>query len=167
MNATKARTRIDALVPKTMMRDLPGWPIAPVPACFGGDPRSLAFCCHPGHALTFADTCQRDALLEKAGLSKADFVRIKDAFSKMHSWDDGRTCFGSLSYCCMRANGCPGSRDIVLQEKYPGKSWEEIKQAYFSLKQALSIVLLKACKNKALVRPFIEIEESESANAGK
>ncbi len=161
MNATKARTRICALVPKNMLRDLPGWPIAPVPACYGGDPRSLTFCCHPGHALTFADTCQRDVLLEKVGLSKAEFVRVKDAFSKAHDWDDDRTCFGNLSYCCMRAGGCPGNRDIVLQEKYPGKSWEEIKQIYFSLKQALSIELLKACKNKVLVEPFIEADELE------
>nr|MDO8083963.1 hypothetical protein [Candidatus Sigynarchaeum springense] len=160
MNATKAHTRIDTLVPKGMLRDLPGWSIAPVPACYGGDPRSLTFCCHPGHALTFADTCQRDALLEKVGLSKADFIRIKDAFSKAHDWDDDRTCFGSLSYCCMRAGGCPGNRDQVLQEKYPNKSWEEVKTVYFSTKQKLSLELLKACSNKALVQPFIDIEES-------
>jgi predicted metal-binding transcription factor (methanogenesis marker protein 9) len=167
MNATKARNSIDALVPKAMLRDLPGWSIAPVPACFGGDPRSLTFCCHPGHALTFADSCQRDDLLEKVGLSKADFVRIKDAFSKAHGWDDERTCFGNLSYCCMRAGGCPGNRDIVLKEKYPGKSWDEVKRAYFSLKKALGLELLKACKNTALVEPFIEIEQAESINKGR
>ncbi|MEX2681047.1 MAG: hypothetical protein Q6373_005570 [Candidatus Sigynarchaeota archaeon] len=160
MNATKASNRIDELVPREMLRDLPGWSIAPVPACHGGDPRSLTFCCHPGYALTFAATCQRDALLEKVGLSKAEFIRIKDAFSKAHDWDDERTCFGSLSYCCMRAGGCPGNRDQVLQEKYPDKSWEEIKAVYFSLKQRLSLELLKACNNKALVQPFIDIEES-------
>ncbi|MBN2151269.1 MAG: hypothetical protein JW839_07490 [Candidatus Lokiarchaeota archaeon] len=161
MNASKARAAIDALVPARLLRDLPGWPIAPVPACHGGDPRSLTFCCHPGHALTFAATCQRDAVLEKVGLSKADFVRLKDAFSKKHGWDDDRTCFGSLSYCCMRAGGCPGNRDLVLHEKYPGKSWEEIKTIYFSLKRELGLELLRSCKNKALVQPLIDIEERE------
>ncbi|NMC05938.1 MAG: hypothetical protein GYA24_12040 [Candidatus Lokiarchaeota archaeon] len=160
MNATNARASIDALVPRSMLRDLPGWSIAPVPACHGGDPRSLAFCCHPGHALTFADTCQRDALLAKVGLSAQEFVRIKDTFSKAHGWDDERTCFGNLSYCCMRAGGCPGNRDMVLRQKYPGMTWDEIKRVYFSLKRELAIEILEACRNKALVEPYLDIERS-------
>nr|MDO8111221.1 hypothetical protein [Candidatus Sigynarchaeota archaeon] len=160
MSNSRTKASIEAIVAPDMLRNVPGWTDAPVPACYGGDPRSLTFCCHPGHALTFADSCQRDALLDHVGLSKAAFVRIKDDFSREHGWDAERVCFGNLAYCCMRNGGCPGNRDLVLQEKYPGKSVDEIKHIYFSLKRELSIKLLKLCKNKVLVQSFLDFEES-------
>ena len=149
------------LVDAKLLRDLNGWKDAPVPACFGGDPRSLTFCCHPGYGLTFGFKCQRDPLLKKVGLTKEKFIKIKDEFSKENDWDDERVCFKSLSYCCMRSGGCPGYRDIVLKEKYPGLSWEEVKEKYFALKQKLALKLLVACKNEDWVKPFLDHEQSK------
>ncbi|MHA1700263.1 MAG: hypothetical protein ACTSWN_15575 [Promethearchaeota archaeon] len=154
-NIKDAKEGIEALIPKSLLRNVPGWKNAPVPACYGGDPRSLTFCCHPDYPLTFHFKCRRDALLKLVGLEKKEFVRIKDEFSKEHDWD-GDVCFKSLSYCCMRAGGCPGNRDRVLKQKYPGRSWEQVLKIYFSLKKELANKILKACKNKDVVRPFIK-----------
>ncbi|MHA1681357.1 MAG: hypothetical protein ACTSUE_10130 [Promethearchaeota archaeon] len=157
--------RVELLVKKQLLRDVPGWKNAPVPACFGGDPRSLTFCCHPGYSLTFGFKCQRDALLEKCGLSKNDFVKIKDAFSKKQGWDDPGVCFKSISYCCMRRGGCPAGRDDALRSRYPGKGWEDVLKEYFSRKKQLAVLLLDACKNRDVVEPFLEAErEIESIN---
>ncbi len=156
---SKARNaELASLVSEALLRDVPGWPGAPVPACMGGDPRSLTFCCAPGFALSHGLICRRDALLEEVGLTPAEFSSIKDHFSKEHGWDDDRTCFKSLSYCCMRQGGCPAGRDIALAERNPGKSWDGVKAYYFSRKRLLSIKLLEACNNKDVVRPFIAVE---------
>jgi predicted metal-binding transcription factor (methanogenesis marker protein 9) len=144
------------------IRNLPGWKFAPVPICFGGDVRALAFCCHPLYNLTHSAICRRKATLEKIGLTEDEFIQIKDAFSKLHNWDDPRVCFKSLSYCCMRRDGCPNTRDYVLYELYGNSStpWPTIQQEYFSRKRLLSIEILKAAKNKALVKPFLNFEEN-------
>ncbi|MHA1232232.1 MAG: hypothetical protein ACTSPQ_16485 [Candidatus Helarchaeota archaeon] len=106
-----------------LIRDVPGWKNAPVPACYGGDYRSLTFCCHPNYTLTFSYKCMRDFLLKEIGLSKEEFIRIKDEFSKENNWDAPTVCFRSLSYCCMRRGGCPGDRDNVLKALYPRKDY--------------------------------------------
>lgn len=152
-----------------LLRDVPGWKDAPVPACMGGDPRSLAFCCAPGYALSFGFKCRRDELLAEVGLSQDEFTRVKDEFSAANDWDDDRVCFKSLSYCCMRAGGCPGNRDVVLREKYDGTTGvagiEHVMRKYFSLKRRLAVALLERCKNVDLVAPFIDHEKDPNNEA--
>jgi len=71
-------------------------------------------------------------------------------------WDDGTPCFGSLSYCCMRANGCP-RRDASLLTKYPDlaedgcgemKVGPKIMAKYFAAKRQLAKHLLLGAKNQ-------------------
>lgn len=148
------------MIDESRTRNLPGWNRAPIPICLGGDVRALAFCCHPGYSLTHSSICRRKVALKKIGLSEEEYVKIKDAFSKQHNWDDPRVCFKSLSYCCMRRNGCPNTRDFVLYELYGSEStpWEVIQREYFSRKRLLCIELLKNAKNKEYVKPFLEFE---------
>ncbi len=149
------------MIDEARTRNLPGWKFAPVPICFGGDVRALAFCCHPGYSLTHSPICGRKKILEKIGLSEEEYVKVKDSFSKRFDWDDPRPCFKSLSYCCMRRDGCPHTRDFVLYEKYgEGEStpWEKIQKEYFSRKRLLCLELLKTATNKKLVEPYLEFE---------
>ena len=143
---------------------------APVPACFGGDPRSITFCCHPGYNLTFSYKCQRANMLRRIGMSNDQFVLIKDEFAEKNCWEDSRVCFGSLSYCCMRRDGCPGGRDLVLFEKYGGNNskvirngekWDHVRMKYFSLKKELALILLRAAKNQNEVEPYVRDLEEE------
>ena len=138
-------------------RDLEGWKNASVPLCMGGDFRALTWCCKQGYSLTFGYKCVRDQVLKTVGLSQKKFIEIKEQFSKEHNWDDdaGATCFGTLSYCCMRNSGCE-RRDYLLKEKYKGKPWEEIKKGYFEKKKLLSKKILEACENQAIVSKLIE-----------
>jgi len=142
------------------IRNLPGWKNAPVPICFGGDIRALAFCCHPKYNLTHSSICRRKITLEKIGLTEEQYIQIKDAFSEDHNWGDPRVCFKSLSYCCMRRDGCPNTRDYVLYELYGDSStpWSTIQQEYFSRKRLLCIEILKGAKKKALIKPFLDFE---------
>lgn len=146
-------------------RNLPGWKFAPVPICFGGDFRALAFCCHPHFSLTHSSICRRNATLKKIDLTEEEYIQIKDAFSKQHNWDDPRVCFKSLSYCCMRRDGCPNTRDYILYELYGGNStpWPIIQQEYFSRKRLLSIEILKSAGKKALLQPFLEFEANNES----
>ena len=160
MPSTESPPPLRDLVDPSMLRELPGWKDAPVPACLGGDPRSLTFCCAPGYGLTFGFKCRREEVLDLLGLTMDEFTRIKDEFSREHGWDDDGTCFKSLSYCCMRAGGCPGNRDSILRKKYPGKDKTGIMKEYFALKRLLAIRLLEGCKNVALVRPFLAHERA-------
>ncbi|MFW9987163.1 MAG: methanogenesis marker 9 domain-containing protein [Candidatus Odinarchaeota archaeon] len=129
------------------IRHLPGWEEnAPVPLCMGGDYRALTFCCKPGYSLTFGFKCKRDEVLKELGLSSEEFLRVKEEFSKENNWDSEKVCFGSLSYCCMRRNGCP-KRDIALLERYPKKPLEEIMEIYFKKKKELSKRILESIKN--------------------
>lgn len=147
------------------IRNLPGWKYAPVPVCFGGDIRALAFCCHPGFSLTHSAVCQRKVVLKKIGLSEADYVKIKNEFSKSQEWEDPRVCFKSLSYCCMRRDGCPNTRDFVLYELYGDEKtpWEVIQKEYFSRKRLLCIELLKKARNKDVVKPYLEFEKNNGS----
>ncbi len=138
-------------------RDLDGWKNAPVPLCMGGDLRALTWCCKPGYSLTFGYKCIRDEILKKVGLSAEKFITLKEQFSAEQKWDDdlNATCFGSLSYCCMRNSGCE-RRDYLLKAKYKGKKWNEIKKVYFEKKKVLAKRILQACENRAIVSTLLD-----------
>jgi len=72
----------------------------------------------------------KDKILTEIGLTPEEFIQIKVEFSNENNWDSDVVCFGSLSYCCMRRNGC-SRRDLALVERYPNKSLEEIMKIYF------------------------------------
>jgi len=145
---------------KDKLRDLPGWEkIAPIPVCMGGDYRGLTFCCKPGCSLTFVFKCRRDEKLSELGLSAEEFINIKEEFSKENNWDSELVCFGSLSYCCMRRDGC-SRRDIALLERYPNMDLEDIMKIYFQKKRELSKRILECIKNdggKKRVKPFLDL----------
>lgn len=142
-------------ISKEYLRNLPNWENAPVPICMGGDYRALTWCCKPGSSLTFGFKCMRDQRLKEIGLTPEEFIRIKEDFSKKHDWDSEFPCFGSLSYCCMRQGGC-SRRDPGLIEKYPNKPMSQIMADYYKLKRELAVIILKAVKNKELVKDLIE-----------
>jgi predicted metal-binding transcription factor (methanogenesis marker protein 9) len=128
-------------ISKKFLRDIPNWDNAPVPVCMNGDYRALTFCCKPGHSLTFGFKCQRDDVLKEVGLTPEEFMAIKVDFSQKHNWDSSETCFGSLTYCCMRQGGCH-RRDFALARRYPGKSSEEALAEYYLLKKELSDIIM-------------------------
>ncbi len=144
-----------AKIPKKYVRDIPNWEMAPIPACMGGDYRSLTFCCKPGHSLTFGYKCMRDTRLKEIGMTAKEFIQIKEDFSKLHQWDSDETCFGSLSYCCMRQGGC-SHRDIALARRYPQLSYKEALAEYFRLKRVLNKDILKNASNQEKILPFLE-----------
>ncbi len=141
------------------LRDLPGWEkVAPIPLCMGGDYRALTFCCKPGYSLAFAFKCRRDEILSELGLSPEEFIKIKEEFSKENNWDSELVCFGSLSYCCMRRNGC-SRRDLALIERYPSITSEDIMRTYFKKKKELSKRILENVKNiegKKKIKPLLD-----------
>ena len=142
------------------LRDLPGWEKnAPVPVCMGGDYRALTFCCKPGYSLTFGFKCMRDEKLQELGISTEEFIKIKEEFSKENDWDADITCFGSISYCCMRRGGCP-RRDVALVERYPGMPINEIMELYFQKKKELSKRILERIRNqegKDRIKPYLDV----------
>ena len=91
-------------------------------------------------------------------MSAEEFIRIKEEFSKKHNWDSDFTCYGSLSYCCMRQGGCY-RRDPGLAIRYPNMSYPEILKEYYTLKKELAQLLLKNVKNQIAVKDFIELED--------
>jgi predicted metal-binding transcription factor (methanogenesis marker protein 9) len=147
-------------IPPDKLRDLPGWEEnAPVPICMGGDYRALTFCCKPGFSLTFAYKCRRDEILKEIGLSPEEFINLKDEFSEENNWESEIVCFGSISYCCMRAGGCP-RRDVALVERYPGKPIEEIMKLYFQKKRELSKKILERVNDpdgKEKVKRYLDL----------
>ncbi len=156
---------------KDFLRNVPGWVNAPVPVCMGGDFRALTFCCKPGMPLAFAAKCRRDEKLRQIGLSPEKFIAIKDKFSKTLHWDDAIPCFGSLSYCCMRASGCP-RRDAALLAKYPqfaeNGSGEphvgpKIMEKYFAAKHELAVLLLRASENTKEAAFWLKWDEVEKS----
>ena len=134
------------------IRTVPGWEKAPVPICFGGDPRALTFCCDPGYPLAYEQKCSRSKMLREIGLSEEDYLDLKREFAKEMGWDDERVCFNSLSFCCLRRNGCP-RRDEAVRDLCG--SFED----YFLKKRVLALKILKAAKNKEKVEPYIKYEE--------
>lgn len=134
-------------IEKDKLRDLPGWEKnAPVPICMDGDFRALTFCCKPGFSLTFGFKCLRDEKLKEIGIDPEEFVRIKEEFSEENDWASDILCFDSISYCCMRAGGCP-RRDVALVNRYPGKTLEDIMKVYFQKKKELSKKILESIIN--------------------
>ena len=142
-------------IPKSLLRDLPNWPQAPVPICMGGDYRALTFCCKPGSDLTFGYKCLRDQRLAEIGLTQEEFILIKENYSIEHNWDGNFCCFGSISYCCMRQGGC-SRRDIDLVRRYPDLSLPEMMAEYYRLKRELAKILLQNAKNQEKVKNFID-----------
>ena len=142
------------------LRDLPGWENnAPVPLCMGGDYRALTFCCKPGYSLTYVFKCKRDEKLEELGINSEDFITIKEIFSKENDWGSDYVCFGSLSYCCMRRDGC-SRRDLALIERYPNLALEDIMVIYFQKKKELSKRILECVinkKGKEQIKPFLQL----------
>ena len=142
------------------LRDLPGWEInAPIPICMGGDFRALTFCCKPGYSLTFGFKCKRDEILKEIGLTPEEFIEIKENFSKENNWDSEIVCFGSISYCCMRRDGCP-RRDTALVERYPNMTMEKIMALYFKKKKELSRKILQFIKDpngKKKVKLYLDL----------
>jgi predicted metal-binding transcription factor (methanogenesis marker protein 9) len=141
------------------LRDIPGWKDAPIHICMDADYRGLTFCCKPGHSLTFAFKCKRDETLKYLGISQENFISIKEKFSNNNDWNSELTCFGSISYCCMRRNGCP-KRDAALAKRYPQKSREEYMKIYYLKKKELSKIILEAVKNpkvRSEVKKLLEL----------
>ena len=141
------------------LRDVPGWKDAPIHICMDADYRGLTFCCKPGYSLTHVLICKRDEILTEIGLTPEEFMQIKEEFSNENNWDSEVVCFGSLSYCCMRRNGC-SRRDLALVERYLNKSLEEIMKIYFIKKKELSKRILECITNvdgKKKIEPFLDL----------
>jgi predicted metal-binding transcription factor (methanogenesis marker protein 9) len=146
-------------IEKEKTRDIQGWTSAPIHICMDADYRGLTFCCKPGYSLTFAFKCKRNEILSELRISPEDFIKIKEDFSKENGWDSDLTCFGSLSYCCMRKGGCP-RRDPALEKRYPEKSRDEYMKIYFEKKKELAKTILEAVKDtqsKEKVKPYLEL----------
>ncbi len=138
-------------------RMVPGWKFAPVPICFGGDLRAISFCCHPGYSLTFSFKCSLPKALEELGITKEEYISVKNKFSEEHNWKYDLVCFKSLSYCCMRRSGCMGGRDDALARIYNDQDGYE---KYFALKRKLCVEILKMARNKEKVKELLEYELS-------
>jgi predicted metal-binding transcription factor (methanogenesis marker protein 9) len=133
----------------------------------GGDYRALTFCCKPGMPLAYAAKCRRDEKLKEIGLSPEKYIEIKDQFSGNMDWDDQTPCFGSLSYCCMRASGCP-RRDAALLGKYPDlgengsgelRIGPKIMAKYFAAKRQLAKSLLQGAKHQKKVQFLLDWDQ--------
>jgi predicted metal-binding transcription factor (methanogenesis marker protein 9) len=101
----------------------------------------------------------RDEILEDLGIPAEEFINIKEQFSKENDWDSDTTCFGSISYSCMRRGGCP-RRDVALAERYPGMSIDDMMEVYFQKKKELSKRILESIKNeegKDKAKAFLDI----------
>jgi len=143
---------------KESLRNVCGWKNAPVPICMGGDYRALTFCCKPGYSLTYGLKCLRDQTLKDVGLTPGEFIEIKEKFSKENNWDSEIVCFGSISYCCMRANGCE-RRDFALSLRYPNIDWDKVMEIYFKKKNELSEIILKHITNPSAWKKIKQIKE--------
>ncbi len=146
------------LLEKKTLRNVIGWKNAPVPICMGGDYRALTFCCKPGCSLVYGFKCLRDQTLKEVGFTSAEFIELKEKFSKKNNWDSEIVCFGSISYCCMRASGCE-RRDLALSLKYPNLDWDKIMEIYFKKKNELSEIILKHITNPSVQKKIKKIKE--------
>ncbi len=99
---------LDAAI--TRFADESGWYNAPKQLCRGGDIRALAFCCMP------VKPCPLLPTLERIGLSRDDFLKLKQSVVKGTPLEGGRsTCFGSLAWCCKISSPCM-FRNMTLEE---------------------------------------------------
>ncbi|WP_292730378.1 methanogenesis marker 9 domain-containing protein [Methanoculleus sp.] len=100
---------LDAAIARSA--DEGGWYNAPKQLCRGGDIRGLTFCCMP------VKNCPLIPTLEKIGLSRNDYLKIKQEAVKGTPLDDGKnTCFGSLAWCCKISSPCM-FRNMTLESK--------------------------------------------------
>lgn len=135
------------------IRRLPGWEDSPIPICFGGDTRALAFCCKQVHAMPPGYECTRNEKLAEIGMTPEEFVQLKEEFSRDNEpeWTADETCYGSLVYCCMRTGGCPG-RDAALSRVYGNKDSAEAFEEYFSRKKELAELILSHARSSLAER---------------
>ena len=118
---------LDAAI--TRFADEGGWYNAPKQLCRGGDVRALAFCCMPVKA------CPLIPALEKIGLSRNEYLKIKQEAVKGTPLDDGKsTCFGSLAWCCKISSPCM-FRNMTLEKK--GLSTREYMQCKHHLAEKI------------------------------
>jgi TIM-barrel protein len=110
-----------------------GWYNAPKHICAGGDLRGLAYCCMP------VKDCPLRYVLKRAGITKEEYVRIKESFrgTKLGAGPD--TCFGSMVWCCKITRPCPW-RDSSLQDL----GFSDVE--YMQLKKQLADAFL-SCRN--------------------
>jgi len=119
---------LDAAI--TRYADEGGWYNAPKQLCRGGDIRALTFCCMPVKACPLIPT------LEKIGLSRNEYLKLKQEAVKGTPLDDGKgTCFGGLAWCCKISSPCM-FRNMTLEQK--GLSAQE----YMRCKHRLSEKIL-------------------------
>jgi len=118
---------LDAAI--TRFADEGGWYNAPKQICRGGDIRALAFCCMPVKACPLIPT------LEKIGLSRNEYLKLKQEAVKGTPLDDGKsTCFGSLAWCCKISSPCM-FRNMTLEQK--GLSTREYMQCKHRLAEKI------------------------------
>lgn len=118
---------LDAAI--TRFADEGGWYNAPKQLCRGGDVRALAFCCMPVKA------CPLIPALEKIGLSRNAYLKLKQEAVKGTPLDDGKsTCFGSLAWCCKISSPCM-FRNMTLEKK--GLSAREYMQCKHRLAEKI------------------------------
>lgn len=118
---------LDAAI--TRFADEGGWYNAPKQLCRGGDIRALAFCCMPVKA------CPLIPALEKIGLSRNAYLKLKQEAVKGTPLDDGKsTCFGSLAWCCKISSPCM-FRNMTLEKK--GLSAREYMQCKHRLAEKI------------------------------
>jgi putative methanogenesis marker domain 9 len=86
-----------------------GWYNAPKHICAGGDLRGLAYCCMP------VKDCPLQYVLKRAGITKEEYVRVKESFKGTKLGVGPDTCFGSMVWCCKITRPCPW-RDSSLQD---------------------------------------------------
>jgi TIM-barrel protein len=110
-----------------------GWYNAPKHICAGGDLRGLAYCCMP------VKDCPLQYVLKRAGITKEEYVRIKESFKETKLGAGPDTCFGSMVWCCKITRPCPW-RDSTLQDL----SFSDVE--YMQLKKQLAEAFL-SCRN--------------------
>ncbi len=119
----------------TSLEETIGWYNAPKHICAGGDLRGLTFCCMP------VKDCPLNYVLKRAGITKEQYVRVKEDFMQSKLGVGAHTCFGSMIWCCKITRPCPW-RDSTLQEN-------EISDVeYMQLKKELAQKLL-SCRELA------------------
>src|SRR5674536_385456 len=110
-----------------------GWYNAPKHICAGGDLRGLAYCC------MLVKDCPLQYVLKRAGITKEDYVRVKENFKGTKLGVGPDTCFGSMVWCCKITRPCPW-RDSSLQDL----GFSDVE--YMQLKKQIADTLL-ACRN--------------------
>jgi putative methanogenesis marker domain 9 len=114
-------------------QEIVGWYNAPKHICAGGDLRGLTFCCTP------VKDCPLHYVLKRAGITKEEYVHIKESFKGTKLGGGPDTCFGSMVWCCKITRPCPW-RDSCLQDL----GFSDVD--YMRLKKQLAEAFL-SCRN--------------------